>query len=140
MFYGEVPFGGDNLNEVYSNIKNEKIIQNSNSSLALRDLLNLIFVKDYNKRITVDKCLEHYWFHVGNKTPQDTEILKKNIVEEINTDTNILNYKNDNSNNSDNYESSLDNKYKEQKKEEEKESEKESKSELEDKMEKKKNK
>jgi len=138
MFYGEVPFGGDNLNEVYSNIKNGKIIQNSNSSLALRDLLNLIFVKDYNKRITVDKCLEHYWFHVGNKTPQDTEILKKNIFEEINTDTNILNYKNDNSNNSDNYESSLDNKYKEQKKEEEKESEKESKSELEDKMEKKK--
>jgi len=132
MFYGEVPFGGDNLNEVYSNIKNGKIIQNSNSSSALRDLLNLIFVKDYNKRITVDKCLEHNWFHVGNKTPRDTEIFKKNIVEEINTDTNILNYENDNSNNSDNYESSLDNKYKAQKKEEEKEIKKENQSQLED--------
>ena len=132
MFYGEVPFGGDNLNEVYSNIKNGKIIQNSNSSSALRDLLNLIFVKDYNKRITVDKCLEHNWFHVGNKTPRDTEIFKKNIVEEINTDTNILNYENDNSNNSDNYEYSLDNKYKAQKKEEEKEIKKENQSQLED--------
>ena len=131
MFYGEVPFGGDNLNEVYSNIKNGKIIQNSNSSLALKDLLNLIFVKDYSKRITVDKCLEHNWFHVGIKTPRDTEIFKKNLVEEINTDTNFLNYENDNSNNSDNYESSLDNKYKGQKKEEEKESEKEIKKEKE---------
>ena len=138
MFYGEVPFGGDNLNEVYSNIKNGKIIQNSNSSSALRDLLNLIFVKDYNKRITVDKCLEHNWFHVGNKTPRDTEIFKKNIVEEINTDTNILNYENVNSNNSDNYESSLNNKYKAQKKEEEKEIKKENQSQLEDSKEEKK--
>ena len=139
MFYGEVPFGGDNVNEVYSNIKNGKIIQNSNSSLALRELLNLIFVKDYSKRITVDKCLEHNWFHVGNKTPRDTEIFKKIIVEEINTDTNILNYENDNSNNSDNYESSLDNKFKEKSKKEDKDSEieikKENQSEQEDKKE-----
>ena len=136
MFYGEVPFGGNNLNEVYSNIKNGKIIQKSNSSLALRDLLSLIFVRDYNKRITVDKCLEHNWFLVGNKIPRDTEIFKKNNVEEINTDTNILNYENDNSNNSYDYEFNLDNKFKEQKKEEsEKEIKKEKESELEDKKE-----
>ena len=90
MFYGEVPFNGDNLKELYSNIKNAKITQNTSSSSALRDLLNLIFVKDYSKRITVEKCLEHRWFKIGNKTPTDTGILKKNIIEEINTDTNFI--------------------------------------------------
>ena len=83
MFYGEVPFNGDNLKELYSNIKSAKITQNSSSSSALRDLLNLIFVKDYRQRITVEKCLEHRWFKIGNKTPTDTGILKKNIIEEI---------------------------------------------------------
>ena len=100
MFYGEVPFNGDNLKELYSNIKSAKITQNSSSSPALRDLLNLIFVKDYNKRITVEKCLEHSWFKIGNKTPIDTGILKKNIIEEINTDTNFIKNEENNSNSS----------------------------------------
>ena len=100
MFYGEVPFNGDNLKELYSNIKSAKITQNSSSSSALRDLLNLIFVKDYSKRITVEKCLEHKWFKIGNKTPADTGILKKNIIEEINTDTNFVKNDENNSNSS----------------------------------------
>ena len=100
MFYGEVPFNGDNLKELYSNIKSAKITQNSSSSSALRDLLNLIFVKDYRKRITVEKCLEHRWFKIGNKTPTDTGILKKNIIEEINTDTNCIKNEENNSNSS----------------------------------------
>jgi hypothetical protein len=100
MFYGEVPFNGDNLKELYSNIKSAKITQNSSSSPALRDLLNLIFVKDYSKRITVEKCLEHSWFKIGNKTPIDTGILKKNIIEEINTDTNFIKNEENNSNSS----------------------------------------
>ena len=101
MFYGEVPFNGDNLKELYSNIKSAKITQNSSSSSALRDLLNLIFVKDYSKRITVEKCLEHRWFKIGNKTPTDTGILKKNIIEEINTDTNFIKNEEKYSNSSD---------------------------------------
>ena len=100
MFYGEVPFNGDNLKELYSNIKKAKITQNSSSSSALRDLLNLIFVKDYNKRITVEKCLEHKWFKIGNKSPIDTGILKKNIIEEINTDTNFIKNEENNNNSS----------------------------------------
>ena len=86
MFYGEVPFGGDNINELYSNIKNGQIIHTSSTSNNLRDLLDLIFVKNYKKRINVNKCLEHNWFYVGNKTPKSTDVFKNCIIEEINTD------------------------------------------------------
>ena len=90
MFYGEVPFGGDNINELYSNIKNGKIIHTSCTSNNLRDLLDLIFVKNYKKRINVNKCLEHSWFYVGNKTPKSTDVFKNCIIEEINTDINAV--------------------------------------------------
>ena len=86
MFYGEMPFGGDNINEVYSNIKKGTITQNSSASSNLRNLLDLIFVKDYKKRINVNQCLEHKWFFTGNKTPRNTDIFKNCIIEEINTD------------------------------------------------------
>ena len=90
MFYGEVPFGGDNTEEVYSNIKKGKITQNSSASSNLRDLLDLILVKDYKKRLNVKQCLEHKWFSIGNKTPRDTNVYKNCIIEEINTDMNII--------------------------------------------------
>ena len=97
MFYGEVPFGGDNINELYSNINRAQITQTLNASSNLRDLLDLIFVKDCKKRINVNKCLEHNWFNVGNKSERSTDIYKKNIIEEINpnTNTNKINDKND---------------------------------------------
>ena len=88
MFYGEVPFRGDNINELYSNINRAQITQTLNASSNLRDLLDLIFVKDCKKRINVNKCLEHNWFNVGNKSQRSTDIYKKNIIEEINTNTN----------------------------------------------------
>ncbi len=91
MFYGEVPFGGESINEIYSNIKNGKVTQTSSASSNLKDLLDLIFVKDYKERINVNKCLEHNWFCVGSKTPRDTEIFKNCIIEEINTDTKVIN-------------------------------------------------
>ena len=91
MFYGEVPFGGENIGEIYTNIKNAKISQTSSASLNLKDLLHLIFVKDCKERINVNKCLEHKWFFVGSKTPPETKILKKCLIEEINTDTKIIN-------------------------------------------------
>ena len=97
MFYGEVPFRGDNINELYSNINRAQITQTLNASSNLRDLLDLIFVKDCKKRINVNKCLEHNWFNVGNKSQRSTDIYKKNIIEEINTNTNTnkINEKND---------------------------------------------
>ena len=88
MFYGEVPFGGENVAEIYSNIKNGKITQNSSASSSLRDLLDLIFVKDYKKRLNVNQCLEHSWFSLGNKTPRNSNDYKNCIIEEINTDIN----------------------------------------------------
>ena len=91
MFYGEVPFGGENIREIYTNIKNAKITQTSSASFNLKDLLHLIFVKDCKERINVNKCLEHKWFFVGSKTPRDTKILKNSLIEEINTDTKIMN-------------------------------------------------
>ena len=91
MFYGEVPFGGESINEIYSNIKNGKVTQTSSASSNLKDLLDLIFVKDYKERINVNKCLEHNWFCVGSKTPRDTETFKNCIIEEINTDTKVIN-------------------------------------------------
>ena len=91
MFYGEVPFGGENMDELYSNIKNGKITQTSSASSNLKDILNLIFIKDYNNRIKVNKCLEHSWFCEGNKTPRDSEVFKNCIIEEINTDTKVIN-------------------------------------------------
>ena len=89
MFYGEVPFGGDNVNEVYANINKGKITQSLSASSNLKDLLNLIFVKDCKKRINVNKCLEHKWFYVGSQTEKNTDIFKKCIIEEINTDINV---------------------------------------------------
>ena len=89
MFYGEVPFGGENIYEVYDNIKRGKIIQSMSASTNLRNLLDLIFVKDYKKRINVNKCLEHQWFYVANKTQRNTDVYKNCIIEEINTDINV---------------------------------------------------
>ena len=91
MLYGEVPFGGENINEVTSNIKNEKIALTSNISSNLKELLELIFEKDCKKRINAKKCLEHNWFYVGNRTLRNSEDFKNYIVEEINTDTKIIN-------------------------------------------------
>ena len=86
MFYGEMPFGGDNISEIYSNIKTGNIVHNSTASSDLKDLLDLIFVKDYKKRIKVNECLEHKWFSAGNKIPRNTDVFKNCIIEEINTD------------------------------------------------------
>ena len=89
MFYGEVPFGGENVYEVYDNIKKGKIIQSLSASSNLRNLLDLIFVKDCKKRINVNKCLEHNWFSVSNKAEINTDVFKNCIIEEINTDLNV---------------------------------------------------
>ena len=108
MFYGELPFVGENINELYSNINIGKITQTFKASSNLRDLLDLIFVKDCKNRINVNKCLEHNWFHSGDDSQ------RKNI-EEINTEENgnkideINNDYNNENNNENNYENNNEN-------------------------------
>jgi serine/threonine protein kinase len=103
MFYGELPFIGDNLNELYSNINIGKITQTFKASSNLRDLLDLIFVKDFKNRININKCLEHNWFKVDNDTQRNSDNYKEYNNEEINTDENRNKNKiNDNNNNENN--------------------------------------
>ena len=99
MLYGKVPFRGENIKEVYSNIKNGKINLTSNISSNLKELLDLIFEKDCKKRINANKCLEHNWFYIGNKTPRNSEDFKNYIIEEI-TDKKIFKIFKKNSKNS----------------------------------------
>ena len=70
MFFGELPYKGDNDFKEY--VKNIKKIYNycDNISYEFRDILDKMLNKNATRRITIDECLSHPWIH-----KQNTEII-----------------------------------------------------------------
>ena len=70
MFFGELPYKGDNDFKEY--VKNIKKIYNycDNISYEFRDILEKMLNKNASRRITIDECLSHPWMH-----KQNTEII-----------------------------------------------------------------
>ena len=79
MFFGELPYKGDNdFKEYVKNIK--KIYSNcDNISYEFRDILDKMLNKNASRRITIDECLLHPWIHKQNTEIifEEDEIIKK---------------------------------------------------------------
>ena len=63
LYFGEFPYGGNNSNEIYSNIlKNEKARLNEINDLELKDLLKKLLTEDKDERIDWDGYFKHKFF------------------------------------------------------------------------------
>lgn len=61
MVVGHLPFDKDNFYEMYESIKNDEPEYPDHLSNDLKDLLQKIFIKDPQKRITVPQMRQHPW-------------------------------------------------------------------------------
>ncbi|CBQ69711.1 related to calcium/calmodulin dependent protein kinase C [Sporisorium reilianum SRZ2] len=61
MVVGHLPFDKDNFYEMYESIKNDEPDYPDHLSADLKDLLQKIFIKDPEQRITVPQMRDHPW-------------------------------------------------------------------------------
>lgn len=78
MLTGNLPFRGENLDEISENILglnyDKEIFNYLKYGTELKDLLSRIFVKDESKRITTYDILSHVWFRrKSHSSPQDSK-------------------------------------------------------------------
>ena len=74
LLYGYLPFKGKNYEEIIYNIKNSNITYDKNvMSQNGLNLLKKMLVRDYEKRLNVNECLNHIWFeNIEEIKPDET--------------------------------------------------------------------
>ncbi len=74
MLYGYLPFKGKTFEEIINNIKNSNITYDK--KLISQNALNLLkkmLVRDYEKRLSANECLNHIWFeNIEEIKPDET--------------------------------------------------------------------
>ena len=67
MLTGEYPFEGDDLENLFGNIKEQELnlqpLIKSHCSNEAKDFVIKCLIKDYTKRIKTSECLEHPWIY-----------------------------------------------------------------------------
>lgn len=63
LLYGDFPFNGDNLDEIFSKIEKGRLILNEDISLNARNLLSKMLLFSPNNRYSAFQCLQHPWFN-----------------------------------------------------------------------------
>ncbi|KAK9456538.1 kinase-like domain-containing protein [Dipodascopsis uninucleata] len=65
LAFGRLPFEKQNIIELYSSIQYDEIEIPETASPELRDLLQLLLIKDFKSRITMPKLRVHPWVTLG---------------------------------------------------------------------------
>ena len=65
---GKLPFFSPDVNTIYEKIKNNEYTfpENSNISIEAKNLINNILITDPNKRVSLDKIINHNFFKLDS--------------------------------------------------------------------------